>query len=587
MTARQINLRFSSMNNQDISKIFREIAVMLELKGANRFRIRAYERAAQNLESLTEPLEVMVKQDLLTSIAGIGKDLSLKIKELFATGKLKYYQDLKEDIPQGLFEMLKIQGLGPKTVRLIYDRLGITTIAGLAKAASSGQLRLLEGIRERTEKNILRGIEFLSKSSGRHPLYLASQVASEVVAAIAAMKEVKKIELAGSLRRCKETIGDIDILVSAKKPELVIEWFISLGLVGQVLSQGKRKSSIVAKDSGIQVDLRVISASSFGSGLLYFTGSKGFNISLRKLALKKGYSLNEYGVFSLKAKTKNKSLAGENEQEIFTLLGLDYIPPEMREDRGELELALSRALPNLVKLGDLKGDLHVHSIYSDGSASIAELASEARRLKYEYIGISDHSQILKIANGLSEDELERKINEIKKINRKLKGLRILCGSEVDILKDGRLDYSDRILKKLDFVIAAVHSNFKQSKSEMTKRLISACKNKHVNIIAHPTGVLAGMREPYEVDLDQVFEAAADHRVALEINCHPQRSDLSDLNAMRAKKAGAKIFLGTDSHDTEHLSFIKFGLAIARRSWLEKEDIINCLSLAKLLKWLKK
>ena len=518
---------------------------------------------------------------------GIGVDLAKKIEEMLETGSLKYYQQLKKEVPSGLFDMLRIQGLGPKTVKLIYDKLGIDTVAKLEKAISAGKLNQLEGIREKTQENILRGIEFLKKSKGHFSFYEANKVAEKFIEKIKKFKGIKKVELAGSLRRKKSEVKDIDILAISKNPESVMDKFTKLDLAGDVLAKGPTKSSIIANESNIQVDLRVLDEKSFGSAMVYFTGSKDFNVKLRQLAIKKGYKINEYGAFAVRAGKKEKLLGAKTEQEIFSLMELDYIPAELREDRGEIEAAKKGELPRLIEKKDVKGDLHVHSKYSDGKESIEEIARAAKMFGYDYIGISDHSQGLKIANGLSIKELHKKIEEVKKINKKLSGIKVLCGTEVDILMDGSIDYPDSVLKELDYVIAAIHSGFKQSKEQITKRIIKACKNKYVNIIAHPTGILRGVRDSYQVDLEKIFQVASDFDVALEINCHPQRMDLSDLRVMEAKSKKAKLFLGTDSHTIEQLDFIELGINIARRGWLTKKDVINCFKPGELKKWLKK
>ncbi|MBP7088109.1 MAG: DNA polymerase/3'-5' exonuclease PolX [Candidatus Omnitrophica bacterium] len=574
------------MGSAEIADIFREIAKILELKGDNPFRIRAYERAAQAIEDLGEDLERFVKEDKLLQVPGIGIDLANKIKEMFSTGSLSYYQELKKSIPQGLIEMLQIPSLGPKTVKLIYDKLGIDNIRELEKAAQDGRLQRLERIKAKTEENILRGIELLKKGKKRTPLYFALCIANTFIEKMGKIKEVEKITAAGSLRRKKETIGDIDILASSSKPNKVMDSFVKLSLVSKVLAKGSTKSSVIGQDN-IQVDLRVVNKNSFGSALLYLTGSKDFNIKLRHLALKRGYKINEYGVFPLKGKNKEKALAGKTEESIFSLMGMQYITPELREDRGELEAALDNNLPQLLELKDIKGDLHVHSEYSDGRGSIKDIVEVAKTLGYKYIGVSDHSQSLKVAGGLSIKELYEKIDEIRNIDKKTEGIKVLCGAEVDILKDGSLDYPDSVLKELDYVIAAIHSGFKQSQEQLTKRIVSACKNKYVNIIAHPTGVLWGQRDPYQVDLDQIFKAAFDYQVALEINCHTQRLDLDGVSAMRAKNAKVKIFLGTDAHEPLNLKLIHLGVSVARRGWLEKKNILNCLNTADLIQWLKK
>jgi len=578
--------RSNGVKNQEIAKIFRDIAMILDLKGDNPFRIRAYERAALNIESIPEDLEVILKEKRLTDIPGIGKDLASKIEEIIKTGTLAHYKALKRKIPSGLLQMIEIPGLGPRTVKVIYEKLKIDTIEKLQRAAQSGRLRQLEGIKEKTEENILRGIELIKKGKERTPLYFSLNIANSFIGELRRMKEVKKIEAAGSLRRRKDTVRDIDILVTSSSPSKVMDRFTKLSYVKEILAKGETKSSVISKENDMQVDLRVVEDASFGSALMYFTGSKQFNIKFRQLAVKNGLKVNEYGVFS-SGKKSQKRIAGTTEEEIFKLMKMQYIPPELREDRGEIEAALKDSLPRIVEVKDIRSDFHVHSHYSDGTSSIEEIAKKALKLGYEHIVVSDHSQSLKVARGLEKDRVYKKIEEIKNINKKLKNLRVLCGTEVDILSDGKLDYPDGILKEFDVVIAAIHSGFKQSKEQLTKRITSACKNKYVHVIAHPTARLWGVRESYEIDLDQILKVAKDHRVALEINCYPQRLDLNDLNALRAKKAGVKLALGTDAHILEQLSAIELGLSVARRAWLEKKDLLNCMSSKDLLKWLKK
>ncbi|MDD4954843.1 MAG: DNA polymerase/3'-5' exonuclease PolX [Candidatus Omnitrophica bacterium] len=570
------------MKNQEVSRIFRDIAKILELQGEIIFKIRAYERAAQAVENLQEDLEAVIEKDGLTSIPGIGKDLSEKIKEIVKTGKLKYYEELKKKVPEGLIAIMEIPGLGPKTVKKLYEELRIDSVEKLEEAAKSDKLLKLEGVREKTKDNILRGIELVRKAGVRQPLNVGLSLAGSFVNKLKQLKEIDDIEVAGSVRRRKDTIKDIDILVTSKNPAKVMEEFVRLGLVKEVLAHGETKSSVISKENDMQVDLRVVSHESFGSALLYFTGSKEFNIRLRQLAIKLGYKVNEYGVFS----AKDKKLAGSTEEEIFSLFKMPYIAPELREDRGEIDAALKKKLPRLVELKDVKGDFHVHSKYSDGVASIAEIAKELQEFDYEYTAICDHSQGLKIAGGLSKEEVYEKLKELGKVNKKSK-IRLLSGTEVDITSEGTLDYPESILKEFDVVVAAIHSGFKQTKEQLTKRIIAACKNKYTNIIAHPTGRLWGAREAYDIDIDEVCRAAADNQVALEINCYPNRLDFNDINVMRAKKHGVKLSLGTDSHQLSQLHSMELGISVARRGWLEKKDIINSFSLSEVLKWLKK
>ena len=575
------------MRSKVVSHILREVAQLLELKGDNPFRIRAYQRAARVIEGLGDDLEDIVKQDDLTSMPGIGKDLSAKIKEIVTTGTLQYYEQLKEDIPVGLIQMLGISGLGPRTVKHIYDELKIDGVDDLEEAIKSGKLRKLEGVKEKTEENILRGIKFLKKGIGKIPFYLASDIGNSFAKQIGNIKEVEEVMVAGSLRRGKDRVRDIDILVASKRSKMVIDKFVKLPLIEEILSRGEYKASVIVKDPSIQVDLRVVESKSFGAALMYFTGSKEFNIKLRQLAIKMGYKVNEYGLFFLKPGGKEKLIAAKTEKDIFSAMGMDYIVPELREDRGEIAAALNNQLPKLIQRKDVLGDLHVHSNYSDGEDKIEDIVIAAKKIGYKYIGISDHSQSLRIAGGLSVEELHKKIEEIRKINKEVKDIEVFCGAEVDILSDGRLDYPDSVLKQLDYVIAAIHSGFKQSKKDLTNRIILACKNKNVNIISHPTGVLRGVREGYEIDLDQILKVAGDNGVALEINCHPQRSDLSDNASLRAKRAGVELCLGTDAHIVEGLKLIDLGVQIARRGWLEQKNVINCLKKAELIKWLKK
>jgi len=574
------------MKNKLVADIFREIAKLLELKGENPFRIRAYEKAAQNIESLAQDVETLTKENKLTSLPGIGQDLANKIKEIIKTGTLTQYEKLKKEVPKGLLEMMEIPGLGSKTVKLIYEKLKIDSIGKLEEAAKSGKLRKLDGIREKTEENILKGIGLLKKGRERTPLYLGLKIVEGFLQPLKQMKEVEKIEVAGSVRRRRETIRDIDILIVSKNPPKVMDKFVSLSYVREVLAKGETKSSVRAGENEIQVDLRVVDRESFGSALMYFTGSKAFNIKLRQLAIKDGYKINEYGVFTL-TKGKEKKIAGRTEEEIFKLFKMPFIAPELREDRGEVELALKNKLPKIIDRKDIKGDLHVHSKYSDGTSTIRDIAIYAEKMGYQYVGICDHSQGLKVAGGVSIKDVYNKIEEVRKLNRQLKKIKVLCGTEVDILNDGSLDYPDSVLKELDLVIAAIHSGFKQSQHQLTKRIVSACKNKYVHIIAHPTGRLFGVRDSYEIDFDEILKVARDYQVALELNCFPQRLDLNDINCMRARTKKVKIALGTDAHILDQMLTIDLGVSVARRGWLEKEDVLNCWSLDKLLKWLKK
>jgi len=571
------------MKNNEIAEIFNNIADILEIEGENRFRIRAYRRAAETLDSLGEDIEALSREKKLTEIPGIGKDLAGKIGEYLANGRMKFYEDLKKTISKPVLELMAVPGIGPKTAKLLSDKLKVKGIDDLKKKASQGKIEGVFGIKEKKILNMLRGIDFLSKSEGRTLIDKALRISEEIISQLKKLKDVKRIVAGGSLRRLKETVRDIDILITSNKPEKVMKVFTKLSQVEEVLVSGPTKSSIVTRDR-VQVDLRVVAPSSFGSALCYFTGSKSHNIRLRQIAQRKGLKLNEYGVFTVKT---NKKIAGPEEEGIYKALGLAYIPPEMREDRGEIELAFKDKLPRLIELNDIKGDLHVHSRASDGALSPEEIASHCQRLGYEYVVLTDHSRSLKIAGGLEKKELFLSIEKVRRLDKKFKKIRFLIGTEVDILSDGSLDYDDSILKELDFVIAAIHSGFKQSKDVITKRVLSALDNRHVNMLAHPTGRLIGKREAYEIDLEKVFKKAKETNTAIEINCYPERLDLDDNASRRAKELGCMMGIATDTHTQDQFANMKYGVNVARRGWLEKKNVLNALDLERFLKKIRK
>jgi DNA polymerase (family X) len=573
------------MKNFALSQIFRDITKILEIKNENRFRIRAYDRAAQNMESLSEDIEKLAEEGRLLEIPGIGKDLEARIKEFLATGKIQSYEELKKSIPAGLLEILNVPSVGPKTAGLLFRERKIKSIEELEKAAGSGRLIGLPGIQQKTVDNILKGIALVKKGKERMNLGLAKSVAHEFTTTLKKLPEVKKISTAGSLRRMKETVRDIDILMISTHPKKIMDFLVHMPQVKDVLAHGETKSSILTKD-GVQVDVRVVEAKSYGAALLYFTGSKNFNIKLRQMALKKQLKINEYGIFSTKG-AKEVYVAGKTEEEMFKALGLDYVEPELREDNGEIDLARKHQLPSLIELKDIKGDLHCHSKWSDGGNSILEMARAAQKKGYQYIAITDHSQGLKVANGLSIADLKKKRQEIEKLNQALKGFHILYGTEVDIDASGGLDYPDKVLAEFDLVVAAIHAGFKQSKEQLTRRIIRACKNKHVDIIAHPTGVLWGQREAYDLDFDEVFKAAGDTGTFMEINSFFNRLDLNDIHCHRAKELGVKVAINTDSHSVEQLEMMELGVAVARRGWLAKGDVVNTQSWEGLLKSIKR
>ncbi len=571
------------MRNSEIALIFNQIADILEIKGENPFRVRAYQKVVRVLESLAEEVEEIYQTRELKNIPGVGEGIARKIEELLTTGKLQYYEELKESVPSGLVELLSISEVGPRTASLLHKELGIKSVKDLEKAVRKHRIKDLPGMGEKTEENILRGIELLKRRKGRMLLGKAYPLAQSIIDSLKKLSEVDRISSAGSLRRMKETIGDIDILVTSKKPAKVMEVFLSLPQIAEVLASGETKSSVIM-EGGLQVDVRVVKPDSFGAALQYFTGSKPHNIKLRELANKRGLKINEYGVFKIKS---GKKVAGRKEEDVYATLNLPYIPPELREERGEIEAGQEGSLPKLISLKSIKGDLHVHSKWSDGSDAIMELAEAARKLKYQYIAICDHSKSLGVAGGLSERDLERQIAEIRKVNEKLHPFRVLAGSEVDIRSDGRLDFEDDILKELDIVIAAIHTGFKQDRETITNRIIKAMKNKFVHVLAHPTGRVLHEREPYQVDMEAIIKEAKRTGTFLELNAFPARLDLNDVHCRRAREEGVMVTLGTDAHHKMQLDSMYYGVATARRGWLEDKDILNTLSLKELLKILKR
>ncbi len=570
------------MKNQEIARIFNDIADLLEIKGENPFRIRAYRRAAQNIEGLSKDVSEISKEELMT-IPGIGQDLAGKVEEYVKSGRLQFYEDLKKEVPEGLSTLLSVPSLGPKTAKLLYEKLNIRDIETLEKFAKEHKLIGLPGIKEKTEENILKGIEMLKRGLERQPLGKVLPIANEILEHLRKKAPVKKLSVAGSIRRWKETIKDIDILATSENPKEVMKVFVHLPNVKEILMQGPTKSSVILNE-GLQVDLRVVEEESYGAALAYFTGSKAHNIRLREMAVKSGLKINEYGIFREK---DDKKIGGKDEEDVYKVLGLPYIPPELREDTGEIEAALKGRLPKLIELKDIKGDLHVHSKWSDGSHDFDELADEARKRGYEYIAITDHSKGLGIARGLTAERLLEQKKKLEALNKRLKGFRFLSGIEVDIRSDGQLDLPDDVLKNMDIVIASIHSGFKQSKEQLTKRLVSAIKNPYVSVIAHPTGRLIGERDSYDIDINEILKIAKEKGTAFEINAYPLRLDFNDVYARKAKEMGIPLVIGTDAHLLSQFEYMTYGVSIARRGWIEKEDILNTLNYDSLLKVLKK
>lgn len=573
------------MHNKEIAEIFEKIGTLLEIKGELIFKIRAYYKAAENIASLAEDIDTLYEEKRLHEIPGVGKTLQEKIGEFIQTGKLKAYEELTKEIPESVLEMVAIPTVGPKKAKLFYDELGVKSLADLKKALEKNRLDGLPGIKEKTIENIKKGVTLVESGQARMHLGKATEIAQLFLEILREEPAVKHFSVAGSLRRGRETIRDIDILVDTTDPKKVIDTFIKNPFVKSINAQGDTKVSILTKEN-VQVDLRIVEEKSFGAALLYFTGSKNFNIKIRQVAMKKDLKVNEYGIFSVKGK-EEKWIAGKTEQDCFKALGLPFVPPELREDLGEQRIFEDKKIPQLIEISDIKGDLHMHSVYSDGKNTIEEMAQAAIVKGYSYIAVSDHSEKLKIASGLTEADLIRKRKEIDLLNSKLKNFRILLGSEVEIDTNGELDYNDKILKSLDIVIASIHSRFEQSSEQLTKRLVKAIQSKRVHVIGHPTGVHFGKRDSYPIDLKEVCKAARDYNVCLEINACPIRLDLNSTNAYFARECGAKFSINTDAHAVGQLDFMRHGISVARRGWLTKNDVINCLSLSELSKFLQR
>ncbi len=559
------------MKNKELAVIFSRIGDALEIRGETGFKVVAYRKAARILEDLTEDIEDITKEKKVQEIPGIGSGITKKIEEYIDTGHMKKLDEALSGIPEGLLELLDVQNLGVKTVHMAYKELGVKNIEDLKRVIENGSLARLSGLGEKKVENIKKGIEIYEHAQERINIFEAANLVKKVIDYLKEVPHIGRISTAGSLRRMKETVGDIDILTTGKDGVKIIDYFTRFPSVTKVLARGKTKGSVMisAEKGERQVDLRIVDESEYGSALQYFTGSKAHNIKLRSLAKDMGLKISEYGVFK-----DEKRIAGFNEEEIYRALNLAFIPPELREDRGEIELALKNNLPRIVESNDIRGDLHVHSQYSDGSLSIDEIAASAKGLGYKYIAVCDHSQSAKYANGLSPERLRTQIDEIDKINRHLEGIKILKGTEVDILRDGRLDFPDEILKDLDIVVAAVHSGFKRN---VTERMLKAMENPYVTIIAHPSGRLISGREGYDVDLEKVIEGAQKLGIVLELNSYYDRLDLNEFYLKKAKDRNIMISLGTDTHHAGGLEMMRFGVGIARRAWLEKKDIINCLS----------
>lgn len=571
------------MTKSEIVAILYEIADLLELTGENPFKVRAYQKAARTLEGQTVDVDELVASGKLAELPGFGESLCGKVSTLMKSGKLAYYEGLKKKVPAGLLQVIRIPSLGAKKAKALFDLLKIDSVEKLEKACHEGKLAELKGFGEKSSQKILDGIGRLKKYTERHLFDEAWDAAQAIVGKLKKRKDVSQCEIAGSLRRRRETIGDLDILVSSKDPEAVMEFFTTMPEVENVIAKGETKSSVNLKGSGLQVDLRVITDREFPFALHYFTGSKEHNILMRQRAQERGMKLNEYGLFRETGK-KEVLVPCKSEEEIFKALKLDYIPPEIREGQGEIEAAETHKIPDLVGEGDIRGVFHVHSSWSDGVASLEEMIAEAERLGLEYVGISDHSQTAAYAHGMEPKRVLQQEKEIEKLRRRFK-IRIFWGIESDILPNGALDYPENILERFDFVIASVHSSFTMPEKEMTARIIKALKNPYTTILGHSTGRLLLSREPYRVDMKKVIDAAADYGKVIEINAHPYRFDLDWRLGPYAREKGVKVAINPDAHALNEIGYYRYGVGIARKGWMTKEDVVTTYTTQKMEKFL--
>lgn len=585
------------MKNQELAKIFYDVARYLEMDEVP-FKPYAYEKVAIALESLEEDIEEIYKKggsESLKIIPGVGKGIAKAIEEYLKTGTIRIYEEYKKKLPIDLDELVKIEGVGPKKAKVLYEKLRIKNVKDLERAAKAHKIAPLFGFGEKTEKNVLEGIAFLKRNKGRFLLGEIIPIVKEIIEKLSKLKEVKKISTAGSVRRMKETIGDVDILIVSKSPSKVVDFFISFPNIEKIWAKGSTKVSVRLKE-GFDVDLRIVPEKSYGSALQYFTGSKEHNIATRLLAINKGLKLNEYGIFN-----GPKMIAGKTEEEVYKVIGLSWMEPELRENQGEIEAARQGKLPKVIGYNDIKGDLHCHSNWNGGKNSIEEMAQAAREMGYKYIGIADHTKFLRIEHGLNEKQLLHQRKEIEKINKRFQvppfgesacerpasfKFQVLQGCEANIMFDGSIDIKNEVLAKLDYVIAGVHSQMKMTKSKMTERITKAMENPNVDIISHPTGRIIKRRDEYQIDFDKILKVAKKTGTILEINSSSDRLDLKDINIRKAKEMGVKMIINTDSHQKQQLHFIEFGIAQARRGWAEKKDIINAQPIEKLLKFFK-
>jgi DNA polymerase (family 10) len=577
------------MDNKAIATVLYETADLLEIDGQDSFRIRSYRNAAQAIESLPQQVSTLISEPKkLLEIPGIGKGMQANLLQLFKDGTIEAHSELLKKYRTSMLELLKIQGLGPKTIALIWSAYQVSDLDGVEKLAREGKIRTLPRMGEKHETKLLKAIEDYRRVAGRFLLDTADELAEKLVTHLLAAPGVEKVTPAGSLRRGRETVGDLDILVTGKacaqaeSRQKIVEHLLGFPGLLEVIAQGENKISFRQRN-GMQVDVRLLPPESFGAAMQYFTGSKAHNVALRQRALKMGYTLSEYSLASLETE---KPVAGKTEEEIYATLKLDFIPPELRENLGEIDAAANHELPELLELSDIRGDVHMHTVETDGRCTIDEMAEAARARGYQYIAITDHSKNLAFANGLTDERALAHIEKIHAVGKKMKGIRIFAGIEVDILPDGVLDLSDSVLEKMDIVIASVHSQFNQDRDTMTRRLIQAISNPNTSLIGHPSGRLLLRRDAYPFDLEAVLEAAAKHKVAMELNAYPDRLDLCDVHLRRAKQHGVKIVINTDSHHTSHMEKLRYGVSQARRAWLTKEDVLNTLPASKFARAMK-
>lgn len=575
------------MTNAEIAHIFERIGMLLELKGEeNPFRIRAYARAALVIGNLTTALrEVYNKGGIkaLQKLPGIGEDLAQKIEELLKTGKLQYQENLEAKLPVGLFQIMEIEGMGPKKTKFLWKKFGVQSIMDLEKLLQVGKLQKVKGWGEKSVENIRRGIVMRARMAGRLPIGVAFPLAEEILAVLRKSKLCEKVEIAGSLRRYRDTIGDLDFLATSTKPGEVMDLFCSLPQVARVTARGATKSTVFLKE-GLDADLRVVDPEVFGAALHYFTGSKDHNVHMRKLGIRKGLTISEYGVYRGTAKHKGHLLAARTEEDVYRAVGLPYIEPELREDRGEMEAAMKGELPKLVEVTDIHGDLHCHSNFSDGADTMIDMAKAAKAVGLEYIAITDHASPMGMVRGIKKENIGQYLKKIEEARKAVRGIHILAGAEVDILEDGRLYLPDDCLKKLDWVVASIHSHFRQSREVTTKRLLTALENPHVKVLGHPTARMLGEREGIDVDIDAILKEAAKRGVAMELNASWERLDLPDIYLKRAKELGVKICINSDAHSVRGFHY-KWGVSQARRGWLEKGDLLNTVEFGKIYLWM--